>query len=387
MKKKLKIGLFVDNFFPAIDGVVIAVDNLAKELSKYNDVLVVAPGCKESDDNSKPYKVKRIKGIPIPFTEYRLITPKFAWSKCYRDLLKENFDIIHIHSPFSIGRLGVKIANNNNIPSVGTVHTRFNFEIERIINIKPLTSFLMKIIINIFNKCDKCLVVNDPLIEEIKEYGYKNEATVVYNGTDLKPIKTNKNSFDKTNKMYGLENQKNVLLFVGRIIDIKNIYFLLDSLKLLKESNIDFKMLYVGTGPDENKLKSKIKEYNMEDSVIMTGKISDRKDLSLIYKRADLLLFPSLMDTSSLVRIEAAVNETPGLFIDYSMAGATVKNNINGFTSKLDEKEYAKRIKNILNNKELLLNVSKNAQKTLAKSWEEVSKETYNLYLNEIKNV
>lgn len=383
--KRLKIGLFIDNFFPAIDGVVIAVDNLAKELSKDNDVVVVIPSPKNYKKISKPYKIKRIIGSNIPFTEYQLVTPKFSYSKYYKELLNENFDIIHIHSPFSIGRLGIKIAKEQKIPSIGTVHTRFNFEIEKIVKFKFLTNFLVKKIINLFNKCDECFVVNDPLIEEIKQYGYKYEPIVVYNGTDLKPIRTNKNSFDEINKKYGLTNQENVLLFVGRITDVKNIYFILDCLKLLKEDNVDFKMLYVGSGPDEKKLKSKIKEKKLEDSVIMTGRISDRKKLSLIYKRADLLLFPSLFDTSALVRIEAAVNETVGLFINNSMIGLTVQDGINGFTSNLEVKEYSKKIKEILSDKNKLKKVSKKARKTLAKSWKEVAKETHNLYLKEIK--
>lgn len=387
MKKgnRLKIGIFIDNFFPSIDGVVIAVDNLAKELSEHNDVVVVVPSQKNYKKISKPYKIKRIIGSDIPFTEYQLVTPKFSYSKYYKELLEENFDIIHIHSPFSVGKLGIKIAKEQNIPSIGTVHTRFNFEIEKIVKSKSLTNFLVKKIINLFNECDECFVVNDPLIEEIKQYGYKYEPVVVYNGTDLKPIRTNKNSFDEINKKYGLTNQENVLLFVGRITDVKNIYFILDCLKLLKEDNVDFKMLYVGSGPDEKKLKSKIKEYKMADSVIMTGRISDRKELSLIYKRADLLLFPSLFDTSALVRIEAAVNETVGLFIDNSMIGLTVQDGINGFTSTLVEKEYTAKIKEILSDKVKLKKASKKAKKTLAKSWKEVAKETHNLYLNEIK--
>lgn len=382
--KRLKIGLFIDNFYPAIDGVVIAVDNLAKELSKYNDVVVVAPFNKDFDPSDKNYRIKLIKGIPIIFTEYKFITHKFSWSKAYKELEGENFDIIHIHSPFNIGKLGVNLAKRKNIPCIGTVHSRFDFEIEKIINIKLLTKTLMKNIYNVFNKCDKVLLVNDPLIEEVKKFGYKGKPLVVYNGTDLKEIKTNKESFKEINKLYNLENQKNVFIFVGRISDVKNIFFLLDSLKLLKEEKVDFKMLYVGTGPDENKLKEKIKEYKMEENVLLTGRIVDRNHLSLIYKRADLLLFPSLMDTSSLVRIEAAINETPGLFIKDSMVGLTVEDNKNGYLSSLDVKEYTNRIIEIINDKELLKKVSLNAKKTLSSTWKEVSKETYKIYLKEI---
>ncbi|MCI5702704.1 MAG: hypothetical protein MR265_01750 [Erysipelotrichaceae bacterium] len=70
-------------------------------------------------------------------------------------------------------------------------------------------------------------------------------------------------------------------------------------------------MIYIGTGPDEKELKEKIKNYQMQDLVLIYGKVTDRSLLPLIY--AELIYF---YDTSSLVRIEAAVNETLGLFID-----------------------------------------------------------------------
>lgn len=49
----------------------------------------------------------------------------------------------------------------------------------------------------------------------------------------------------------------------------------------------------------------------MQDLVLIYGKVTDRSLLPLIY--AELIYF---YDASSLVRIEAAVNETLGLFID-----------------------------------------------------------------------
>ena len=41
--KRLKIGLFIDTFFPMIDGVIMVVDNYARRLAKFNDVTVFAP--------------------------------------------------------------------------------------------------------------------------------------------------------------------------------------------------------------------------------------------------------------------------------------------------------------------------------------------------------
>ena len=56
----MKIGIFVDVFYPMIDGVIKVVDNYATRLSKVADVTVFCP--KSSDESYKddfPYKVVR----------------------------------------------------------------------------------------------------------------------------------------------------------------------------------------------------------------------------------------------------------------------------------------------------------------------------------------
>ena len=244
---------------------------------------------------------------------------------------------------------------------------------------------VIKDMMKVFNACDVATTVNKPMIQVFKDFGYVHEPVIIPNGTELTPLEDKENSIKMVNKLYDLSASETIFLFVGRITDVKNIFFILDSLKLLKEDGIKFKMLYVGTGPDEKKLKEKIKEYNMEDSVIMTGRIMDRILLSAIYARADLFLFPSLFDTSSLVQVEAAVNETPGLFIEGSVTAYTVTNNVSGFTTELDVNKYKDRIKEIINDKKLLAKVSKNAREMLGKNWSTIALEAYDLYIKEIE--
>ena len=139
-------------------------------------------------------------------------------------------------------------------------------------------------------------------------------------------------------------------------------------------------MIYVGDGTDLNKLKKKVSEYNMDNDVIFTGKIMNREVLSSIYLRSDLFLFPSLFDASSLVQIEAAVNETPGLFIEGSVTADTITNNINGFTCENDVVKYKNRIKEIISDKKKLRKVSIKAREDLAKNWYDIAKETEEYY-------
>ena len=384
MKKRLKIGIFMDSYYPAIDGVVLVIDNLCKELSKFNDVVLVVPYTSTVDEDiDKPYKIVRIKSIDVPFSDYRLGIPSLKHSRDYKYLLKENFDIIHIHSPFTIGKLGVDLAKDLDIPSVCTMHTRFDFEIRKVTKNETINKLIIKKIIKTFNKCYAGIAINSKMIKVFKDYGHIKEPTIIYNGTDLTPL-DDLTVVDKLKKKYNLTNEK-ILLFVGRITSVKNIFFILDSLKLLKEDNYNFKMFYVGTGSDFKKLEKKVKEYNLEDKVILTGEIKDRKELSAYYKMADLFLFPSLFDASSLVQIEAAVNETPGLFIEDSVTADTVDNNISGYTCKLDEHVYKDTIKKVLSNEKKHKEVSINAHKMLGKTWDEISKITYDFYLDLIK--
>lgn len=381
-KRKLKIGLFIDNYYPNIDGVTLVVDNLARCLSKYNDVVVVCPYIDGCNDSSFPYKVIRLKSIKVPLTSYKVVN-----MFCNKiELVNEKFDIIHIHSPFILGKIGMKLAKKLDIPCISTVHTRFDFEFKRFAKSEVVSQFATKVLITSLNKSTLCTVVNDPLVSEVKSYGYKGKLKVVYNGTDLKPAIFKGRKRNMINEMFNLSNEETVFLFVGRIIDIKNIFFILDALKLLKEENYKFKMIYVGEGPDFEKLKNKVIEYQLEDYIILTGKITDRELLSFIYRRSDLLLFPSLFDTSSLVRIEAAVNTTPGLFIKGSTVGSTIKDNVDGYLSKLDTVKYKNRIIEIINDKKLLNKVSINAKKNLGVSWKNVAKIYYDIYLEEVNN-
>ncbi len=387
MNKRLKIGIFMDSFYPNIDGVVLVIDNLARCLSKYNDVTVIVPWTDTyKDDKTYPYKIIRVNSHKFLNTEYQFSFNQPRWSKTYQKILNEKFDIVHIHSPFMIGRLGLKIAKRLNVPAVATLHTLFEYELRKMFHNEIMVNKILKNIIGVYNKCDKCIAVNNRTALEYKKYGYLYKPEIIYNGTDIKESKSRRKAMTRVNKLYDLDKHDNVLLFVGRINEVKNIFFILDSLKLLKENGYKFKMIYVGTGPDEERLKDEIKYYHLQKDVILTGKISDRELLSDIYTRADLFLFPSTFDTCSLVQIEAAINETAGLFIKGSVTAETITDNVNGYLCEENKVVFKDKIKEILNDKHKLRKISKNAKKTLSRSFDNVTLDTYKFYLREIDN-
>ena len=388
--ERLKIGMFIDAWYPYVDGVVVVVENLIKNMNKYADVTLVVPKMeKKYDDSIYPYKIIRIDSIQLPFADYKLGMVDLEYLKLKKIFKNIDFDIIHIHSPFALGRLGVRIAKEKNIPVIATMHTRWNFEFKKYLKSKTIANLCVKYLIKTYNNCYSCIALNNSLVKVYKDYGYKGNITIINNGTDLKLIKNKDKTLNRVNNLFKLDKNDIVFLFVGRIISIKNIFFILDTLKELKNRDFKFKMIYVGDGPDYNALEEKIKEYNLIDEVILAGKIMDRELLTDIYYRANLFLFPSLFDSSSLVQIEAASQETPTLFVEGSVTADTIENNINGFTALEDVQLFANRIEEIINDKKHYDKVCQNARKDLAKSWDEISFETYNYYLtiiDEYKN-
>ena len=382
--KKITVGLFNDSFFPVTDGVVMVVDNYARRLSKFCNVIVFVPNYLFSkfDDTTLPYKVVRCYSLDVPFLDYSLPIPKLDY-RFIRNLDKYKLDIVHIHSPFSLGVAGLKYAKRHHIPCVATMHSQFKQDFKRALKSEMLANKFTYRLMKVYNKCDLCFAVNREVARiYFEEYHYKTMPRVLLNATDMEPIEKNNKVYKSLDKKYNIRWNEKVFLFVGRLNILKNILFIVDSLSVLKKKkpSLKFKMLFVGVGQDEDKLKERIQELNLEKEVLLVGKIEDRVELASIYKRADLFLFPSVYDASSLVQIEAASQRTPGVFLKNTATSSTITDNVNGFLSEETVGAYSDKIIEIMENKELYKKVSDNAYYDLYRTWDKAVEEIYDIY-------
>lgn len=378
--KRLSIGIFVDLFFPTIDGVAVVVDNYATRLSEFADVTVFAPEPRDSAyvDHAK-YKIVRCKKMKIPLIDYDISVPLF--DRVFRQALKkQNFDIVHVHSPFSLGTIGVQYAMRRHIPVVATMHSQFKMDFMCRTKSKLWTRLMLNNIMNVFNKCDECWAVSEKMADVYSDYGAKRMPRIHCNGTDLLPVDEDAESA-QLKKQYGIEDGQPVFLFVGRIDVLKNIFFTLDALRLLKARNVPFKMLFVGSGAAQAELKQRIADAGMEDQCLMLGRIADRKILSRLYRLADLFLFPSLYDASSLVQIEAASQHTPALFLRGAVTAASITDGVNGYLSDPTPNAFADKIISIFEDGEHHQKVCDGAFRDLYRSWDIEVRQAYRDYL------
>ncbi len=370
--QKLKIGIFMDDFYPSLNGVIEVMNNHAIRLiKKGHEVVVIVPKLDNKYKDNFPYKVIRVPSVKLGKIGYNMAIPSLDL-KMEKQLISENFDIIHIHSPFIMGKLGTKIAEKIGIPCVGTMHTQFDKDIKKFTKSDTITKILMKDLMTTFNKCDMCWAVNSKVAEIFKNYGASTLPGVQLTGTDFVYNKDQLTACEIVNAEFGLKKDELVFLFVGRLTIVKNILFLIESLGELKKNGVKFKMLFVGPFEDKVAIEKKVIQCDLKDEIIFTGKIMDRKLLSNIYCRSKLFLFPSLYDTNSLVQKEAAAQKVPTVFIEGSATSFLVTDNKNGFLAPNDVKAYAARVEEVLADEKLYNKVSLGSYEDLYISWDDL---------------
>jgi 1,2-diacylglycerol 3-alpha-glucosyltransferase len=383
-QKKINIGLFIDVFYPMVDGVVVVVDQYAKLLSEIANVYVFAPKSRDKTyQDQKVYPIYRSKQIKIPFTDYDLSLP-FIDIKFKNALKHAKLDIVHIHSPFTLGQTGIKYAKKHNIPVIASLHSQYQMDFMERTKSKVLADLAIKEIMHVFNQCDELWAVNQKVAEIYTAYGAEKNPKVQHNATDM-VLFNNLNELDQLKKSYKIKPEEKVFLYVGRLDAVKNLEFMIDALYKLRLQGFKFKMIFVGSGPFEEDMRKHIKKRGLTSYVIFTGKIMDRIQLSMHYRIADLFLFPSLYDSSSLVQIEASSQKTPTLFLYGAATSSTVTENVNGFFSEHDPDAYATKIIDIFKNTRLYSKVKEQCYKDLYKTWHQVTEEAYKNYLRIIE--
>lgn len=210
--------------------------------------------------------------------------------------------------------------------------------------------------------------------------GYEGDYIVMPNGCDLPISRFSEDDNNIIRRKHSIPEGLPILIFVGRMMWYKNIKIIVDACSKLKANNFDFRLLMVGTGPDENAIKKYVRKSGLDANIIFTGQILDRSELQLYYSAADLLVFPSVFDTNGLVVREAAASATAALLVDGSCAAEGIKDGETGFLCSENAESVAQSILKIFKNESILTQTGINAQNDIYISWEESIKNAYERY-------
>ena len=385
-KDKNLYGLFNDSFPPIIDGVTLTVENYAHWMTvNHRTPCIVTPW--NPEEVPTPYNILRYLSLPIQNRHpYRYGYPKldpFIWER----LRKTDFKIVHAHCPFSSGRLAVYVKKKQNVPLIGTFHSKYKSDLKHSFRHFPFcVPIIMKRILNFFNACDEVWIPQQHVEETVRKYGYKGPLTVVENGNDFASLIQGdiKDYKLAAKQRLGMNPEDFNLLFVGQHIWEKGLGIIVDTLEKLKDLN-GLKINFIGDGYAFPELDKMVKAKGLESKVKFNGLITDRKLLSDYYAASDLFFFPSKYDNAPLVVRESAALGTPSLLLKGSTASEVIKDAYNGYLVDSNIEEIADLIKFLEKERDNVIKTGINAKNTLVRSWEDVVGEVLDRYDSAIK--
>jgi glycosyltransferase involved in cell wall biosynthesis len=172
---------------------------------------------------------------------------------------------------------------------------------------------------------------------------------IVPNGVDTARFKPGEAK--KFAALKGFDNRQ-IVLFVGRLIPRKGLFYLVEAAKQVVKENRDALFVLVGNGPIKNRLVSEVKVSGLEHNFVFLGDVSEEA-LPEIYRCADVFAFPSIQEGQGIVLLEAQASAKPVVAFDVSGVSEAVRNHESGLLVEVSSRALAQAILKVLADKSL----------------------------------
>ena len=151
------------------------------------------------------------------------------------------------------------------------------------------------------------------------------------------------------------------IISVGRLTYQKGFDLLCEVANNVLKENKQWKWTILGDGEDKEKLQAKIREYGLEDRLILKGNVSNIEDY---YKNSSLYVMTSRFEGLPMTLLEAKTYKLPIVsFNCLTGPSEIVKNNVNGLLINPENVEaMSDKLNILLKDEEKLKEFSNNAQ-------------------------
>ena len=163
-----------------------------------------------------------------------------------------------------------------------------------------------------YKKYEKILAICDTMRDEfVKILGMdEKKVELVYNPIDLGTIRKKAENIDKKHEDY---LKKDYFLQVSRLTEQKQPEHLVDIYYKLKQQGIKEKLYFIGNGEKIELIKQKIREYNLENDVVLLGQIENPYPF---FKNAKLFVHTAKYEGLPTVLLESLTLGTPVVSYD-----------------------------------------------------------------------
>lgn len=306
MFKKVKnIFLVYYGSFNTKSGSNVHILELFKNLKKYTDIILFAPGQKSADRT-----LSGIKYVPVIDNKY-LVQPSYEFMLSFYLLyfcIKHKPDVLYLRQN-SFPFFPVILSKILKIPSVVEVNGLVLDELKvnpnsnsiayKVFSYLSLNSERLN-----YRYCDRIVSVTSQLRDElVRLYSIpENKISVINNGanTDLfKPLDKK-----QVRANLKLDDSKRYVCFVGHLAAWQGVEFLVYAAPLILEKFSDVRFLIVGDGVMKNGLMEMTFESNLSDKFIFTGRVP-YENVPLYINAADICVAPFIKERNSKIGLSA----------------------------------------------------------------------------------
>ena len=356
----LRIGLFTDTYAPQVNGVSVSLQMISEGLKKRgHQVTIFAPkfpGYKDDEPNvMRLPSLKYLNNPPIYVAV--LGTPRSTWK-----LTREHFDVLHAHSPASVGLLAYLTASTKRLPLIYTYHTSIT-DYTHYIKFIGGTG-LIKRAASWFSKASTDLgdqiVVPSPKFQRLLiTQKVKQPITVIPNGIDLSMFKAVKNP-GALRKRLGISPDAPILLTVGRMDPEKRLEFIVEAFDLIADRVPNAHLVFAGDGGSRKSVEEKASATRASDRIHFLGMVN-RAELPDIFHDASVFVSASTTEVHPISVIEAIASGLPLVAVQDEAFEGMLDDGMNGYLVPLDVKAYADTLAKLLPDRENLKRFSEHS--------------------------
>ena len=216
----------------------------------------------------------------------------------------------------------------------------------------------------IFKKADYIQAISNYLADFGKKYGARCPVEVVPNGVDVDKFKIQNSKFKITD-----QNPK-VIITTSRLVYKNGVDILIRSLSELEKLQItNYKLQILGSGPDEQKLKTLAKELGVEDQVEFLGHVVPEKILEYLEK-ADIFVRMSRSEGLGNSFLEAMAAGLPVIGTNVGGIPDFLRDGETGLFAKVDDAaDCAQKIKRLMDDQDLRKLLGENGRKLVEEKY------------------
>jgi glycosyltransferase involved in cell wall biosynthesis len=202
---------------------------------------------------------------------------------------------------------------------------------------------------------------------------------IVPNGVDLEKFKPVKGCEKVKNSIKA--NNKQCVLFVGRLVPRKGLHFLVEAAKHVAKESKETMFIVVGDGPLKDHLISYSKKQGVSDNFVFLGDVHDDM-LPMLYNCADVFALPSIQEGQGLALLEAQATAKPVVAFNVSGISEIVLDKETGLLVEPNSYELANAILNLLSDSSLREKMGRYGRESVNKnfSWDTCAQRMFQVY-------